>query len=205
MSCSEYRFRPETVDELFPREYVNAVHLSCARFVADENSVSECAFVANRGKALDVVLCRGASGLGFDCDAAVHDEIDLVAGSCAPVGDFGIAPDCIGVGDEFVENPAFESVAVFGGAGRKRPAPLETAGDARVEEVELRRLDGLAREAFSPNRHFACEKGVLEDLEVLLNRGAWDLRVGGDGLIVDLFAACERGDFERNNSFRRAA
>ena len=130
MSCSEYRFRPEAVDELFPREYVNAVHLSCARFV---------------------------------------------------------------------------SVAVFGGAGRKRPAPLETAGDARVEEVELRRLDGLAREAFSPNRHFACEKGVLEDLEVLLNRGAWDLRVGGDGLIVDLFAACERGDFERNNSFRRAA
>ena len=25
MSCSEYRFRPEAVDELFPREYVNAV------------------------------------------------------------------------------------------------------------------------------------------------------------------------------------
>ena len=165
MTRLEYSFRPEAVDKLSPWEYGDAVHFSCARFTAYEDAMAECTFVADCEEALDVVFCGGAGSFGFDSDAAVDDKIDLVAGARAPVGYFGITPEGIGVGDEFLENPALEGVTVFRGAGYKQSAPLEATRDTRVEKVELRRLDGFAGMTFAPNRHFTCEKGVLENLE----------------------------------------
>ena len=49
----------------------------------------------------------------------------------------------------------------------------------------------------SPDGNLLCKKGVFEDLKVFLHGAAWNLRVGGYGLVVDLFSVRKRGDFEK--------
>ena len=95
-----------------------------------------------------------------------------------------------------MKNPALERVAVFWSASNKLFASLKSSGDASVKEIELGGFDGLPGLSLAPYGDFARNEGVFEYFEILLHGASGNLRVRGNGLVVDLVAAGECRDFE---------
>lgn len=148
---------PHPADELPPREDGYAVDFARTGFVCHEDAVAERAFVTDGAKPLEVVPCGVAGRLRLDCDISVHHEINLKVGARAPICDFRIASEGVGVGCDLMHDPAFEGVSVFGCSANEFPAPRKAARHARVEQVEFRRLDRLAGSALAPYRDFSGE------------------------------------------------
>lgn len=188
---------PKARYEVAPWRDFYSVDHPRARLVADEHSVLERRFVPDRLESRDVARAGVARRLRLYRRLSANDEVHLKTGSRAPVGDFRADAASVRERRDFVQNPALEGVPVFGRPAFDGLPALQLSGEARVEEVELRRLDSLTGLAFAPDGHFAREKGVFENLEVFLNRAARDLRVHGDRLVVDLLPARKGGDFEK--------
>ena len=104
-----------------------------------------------------------------------------------------------------MHNPAFEGVSVFRRSPDERFSSLEVARYACVEKIELSRLDRLARAAFPPDWDFLGKECVFEDSEVFLYGASRNLRIGRDGLVVDLLAARKRGNLEKAAECRKIA
>lgn len=188
---------PEAGDKDAPGEDFDAIHPALQRFVADEDAVAEGGFFRDGAESFEVACGGVAGGLGLDGDFAGNHEIDFEPRAGAPVGDFGVGAGGVGEGGEFVQDPGLEGVAVLRGAGGEGSPALEAARHTGVEEVELGGLDGLAGAALPPDGDFAGEQGVLQDAEILLDGGTGDAGVGGDGLVVDLFAGGKGRHFEK--------
>ena len=97
-SALEQLSGPQTANEITPGENGYAVNLTQKRFVCDENTMPERTFVTDGSKSLEIFLCDVARCLGLDCDFAVHDKVNLKIRTSAPIRDFGIAPESIGIG-----------------------------------------------------------------------------------------------------------
>ena len=194
---------PEAFHEVAPREDLDVVHDARTGFEAGDYEPLERALLPQFAQPAQVVLVDGAPRLGLDGGLLPDEEIDLQALLRPPVGERLAAAHGVEAAAQLVVDPVLEGVAVLGRPRGEAAAALEDPGHAVVEEVELRRRDGLPLPRRPPRRKLRGEERVLQDAEVFLHRAAGDLRIPRDLGEIELLPVAERGDLEEPTERRQ--
>ena len=134
-----------------------------------------------------------------------QDEIHFQLGGGSPVSHGAIQPLVPAVGPYLAVEEMLEGVSEDLASRHDFPALQQVVGHAHIEQVKLGRLDHAPFGFLPVAGQEPGEEGVLQDLEIFLDRGPADAAIRGDILVVDDASVAESRRFQETREYRDVA